>query len=144
MFFRGEYYPLSNMFPVEIEIDGQKFSCVEAAFQACKTFDRDIRQKFVGLNGFEAKKLGRQIKIRDDWEQCKVAVMKRLLKDKFNRPGFAQILISAPEPIVEDNTWGDTFWGRCNGRGRNMLGQLLSSVKREILYEVDHRVELKA
>lgn len=139
MFFRGDYYVLSNMFPVAIEIDGQTFSCVEAAFQACKTFDRDIRQKFVGLNGFEAKKLGRRIPLRPDWEQCKVAVMKRLLKDKFDRPGFAAVLIGTPEPIVEDNTWGDTFWGRCNGRGRNMLGQLLSEVKREILYEVDHK-----
>ena len=27
--------------------------------------------------------------------------------------------------IVEGNTWGDTFWGVCGGRGQNWLGRLL-------------------
>jgi predicted NAD-dependent protein-ADP-ribosyltransferase YbiA (DUF1768 family) len=31
--------------------------------------------------------------------------------------------------IVEDNTWGDTFWGQCNGMGQNQLGKLLMKIR---------------
>jgi hypothetical protein len=34
--------------------------------------------------------------------------------------------------LIEGNTWGDTFWGVCNGVGENNLGKTLMNV-REIL-----------
>jgi predicted NAD-dependent protein-ADP-ribosyltransferase YbiA (DUF1768 family) len=29
-------------------------------------------------------------------------------------------------------TWGDRFWGVCNGVGENMLGKLLMQVREEL------------
>ena len=31
--------------------------------------------------------------------------------------------------IVEENTWGDTFWGVCKGVGENHLGKLLMEIR---------------
>ena len=35
--------------------------------------------------------------------------------------------------IVEGNTWGDVFWGVCNGIGENHLGNILMDVRDEII-----------
>jgi predicted NAD-dependent protein-ADP-ribosyltransferase YbiA (DUF1768 family) len=31
--------------------------------------------------------------------------------------------------IVEENSWGDTFWGVSGGKGRNELGKLLMKIR---------------
>lgn len=133
MFFRDEYWFLSNFYPVEIECAGLKFKCVEAAFQAYKCANIEDRKKFINLNGAEAKKLGRKVPMRKDWEDIKVKVMYRLVMQKFNRnPLLLDRLKNIEGIIVEDNTWNDTFWGMCNGKGRNTLGVILTAVRNEL------------
>ena len=34
--------------------------------------------------------------------------------------------------LVEDNWWGDKFWGVCNGEGENHLGKLLMKIRDEL------------
>lgn len=133
MKFRGIYGFLSNFYTSPITVDGLTFSCVEAAFQAAKTLNPTQKQWFVGLDGSAAKRLGRRILLRPDWEAVKLDVMLSLLRQKFSDPRFAAQLIAVTEEIVEDNDWGDTFWGRCRGRGLNNLGRLLQQVRREII-----------
>jgi len=133
MTFRGIYGFLSNFYTSPITVDGLTFSCVEAAFQASKTLSPDIRKQFVGLDGSAAKRLGRRVLLRPDWEVIKLEVMKNLLRKKFSDPKFAAQLVAVTEPIVEENYWSDTFWGVCNGRGLNWLGQLLTQVRQEII-----------
>lgn len=136
MQFRNEYYFLSNMYdkgdPIVMTINRvpHTFTCVEAAFQAHK--DPDRADEFEGINGYAAKKLGRQVNLREDWEEIKDEVMLKCLRIKFSSAYMQKRLIAVDEPIVEDNTWGDVYWGRCNGVGQNKLGQLLERVKREI------------
>lgn len=133
MIFRDEYWFLSNFYPVEIECAGLKFKCVESAFQAYKCANIEDRKLFVNLNGAEAKKLGRKIPMRKDWEDIKVKVMYRLVMQKFNRnPSLLNQLKGIEGIIVEDNTWNDTFWGMCNGKGRNTLGVILTAVRNEL------------
>ena len=31
--------------------------------------------------------------------------------------------------LEETNTWGDTYWGYTNGRGRNFLGRLIARIR---------------
>jgi predicted NAD-dependent protein-ADP-ribosyltransferase YbiA (DUF1768 family) len=40
-----------------------------------------------------------------------------------------------PAHLTEGNHWGDTFWGvdLRTGKGRNYLGRILMSVRREII-----------
>lgn len=126
--FRGERFYLSNMYEYPMDINGMEFSCVEAAFQSFKTKDLELRKKFVGLNGYEAKKLGRRIALREDWDQVKVKVMRQLIQCKFSLE-LGDKLAKEQGELVETNTWGDTFWGVCNGVGQNWLGKLLMQVR---------------
>ena len=32
--------------------------------------------------------------------------------------------------LVEGNTWNDTFWGVCKGKGKNNLGKILMNVRK--------------
>ena len=136
--FVGKLDYLSNMYPhkMYVQLDGveMEFSCLESAFQACKSEDSLTHQVFQTLNGYEAKRLGRQIPIRGNWKQIRVEVMYQLLKLKFSDPYLVSLLIMTPDDdIVEHNTWNDTFWGVCNGRGEDNLGKLIRKIKQEKL-----------
>ena len=86
------------------------------------------------LNLSEAKRLGRRVRLRSDWEQVKYDVMLDVVRAKFNQhPDLAQkLLATGDEELVEGNDWGDTYWGVCNGRGKNMLGKILMRVRAEL------------
>ena len=85
-------------------------------------------------NPSEAKRLGRRVRLRSDWEQVKYDVMLDVVRAKFNQhPDLAQkLLATGDEELVEGNDWGDTYWGVCNGRGKNMLGKILMRVRAEL------------
>lgn len=138
MRFRNEYYFLSNMYPCDITLNvrgvNHTFSCVEAAFQANKETARI--NEFEGINGFEAKKLGRKVDILADWGSAanwnrhRVGIMREILICKFTQhPDLLEKLIKIDGPIVEENTWNDVFWGVCNGKGENQLGKLLMEIR---------------
>ena len=134
MFFKDDLYFLSNMFPcnVTISIGGvaRTFSCVESAFQACKNFNRAT--EFIGLDGYEARRLGRQVDLRKDWFDVKIQIMWLIVKAKFDQnPELIDKLIEVQGDIVEENTWGDTCWGICNGVGANILGKILMRLRDE-------------
>ena len=131
MIMRNEYYFLSNMYPCTIKYNGHTFTCVESAFQAQKNPAR--APEFEALNGYDAKRLGRKVKMRADWESVKLDIMKEILKIKFSDTTLANKLKSVKEPIVEENTWNDTFWGVCEGRGMNHLGMILEDIKKDLL-----------
>ena len=131
MYFKGKYYFLSNMYPCDIEIviDGKKynFTCVESAYQAHKCPGRV--SEFIQLNGYEAKRLGKRVKLRSDWNEVKVDLMKTLVKQKFSNKELFKQLKAIEGEIVETNNWGDTFWGKCYGKGQNVLGQILMEIR---------------
>ena len=59
--------------------------------------------------------------------------MKQVVSAKFNQnPELAKQLEEVSEPIVEENTWNDTYWGVCRGKGQNHLGLILQEVQKEI------------
>ena len=131
MIFRNNYYFLSNMFPCTISYNGRTYKCVESAFQAQK--DLSNAYKFEEIDGFAAKKYGRRVNLRKDWDNVKVKIMKEILIAKFTQnPELLTKLKDITEPIIEENTWNDTFWGVCNGRGENHLGKLLEEIKVEL------------
>jgi ribA/ribD-fused uncharacterized protein len=130
--FAGEYAFLSNFHPSPIKVDGLLFPTVEHAFQAAKTRHPGHIEaiRSVTTPG-RAKRLGRQVPLRPDWEHVKIDVMEALLRKKF-RPGTAlreQLEATSPAELIEGNTWGDTFWGVCRGKGQNHLGELLMKIR---------------
>lgn len=81
--FRGEYYFLSNFYSAPVTYNGMRFENNEAAFQAAKCPER--MAEFCRLNPSAAKKLGRRVKLRGDWETVKDAVMYEICKAKFSQ-----------------------------------------------------------
>lgn len=133
--FRGKYEFLSNMYPTILEVDGEVYPSAEHAFQAMKCLDKDGRIAMSACRSAkEAKKAGRLVDLRPDWEDVKVDMMYKVLKAKFSDPELAQKLRDTEgNTLVERNTQGDDFWGvNTKGQGRNMLGQLLMKVREEI------------
>jgi predicted NAD-dependent protein-ADP-ribosyltransferase YbiA (DUF1768 family) len=59
--------------------------------------------------------------------------MLRLLRLKFNQLFFKRMLMQTGErQLIEGNTWGDTYWGVCDGEGENNLGKLIMQVRKEL------------
>lgn len=131
--FRGESRWLSNFHLVKVELDGVPYSSTENAYQAAKTLDPDLRRVFRTCTPSEAKRHGRLLALRPDWEAVKVPVMLDLLRQKFAHPELrAKLLATGDAQLIEGNWWNDTFWGVCRGIGQNWLGRLLMQVRDEV------------
>ena len=126
-----EFEFASNFALCEIDLHGIKFPTVEHAFQASKTLCENERIMISQLSTpGQAKRAGRKLKLRSDWEEIKINIMYELLQQKFAQPLFRDLLLNTDDiEIIEDNNWNDYFWGKCNGRGENNLGKLLMKVR---------------
>ena len=136
--FHGPHTFLSNFAAAPVVLDGQTYPTVEHAFQAAKTFDPEQRQLIHDANTpATAKRLGRQVSLRADWEQVKYEIMRQLLQQKFAIPELrAALLATGDAELIEGNTWNDRTWGRVLVKGqwvgKNRLGELLMRVRSEI------------
>lgn len=132
--FDGEYFFLSNFSASPFRINYVLFPTMEHYFQANKADNQNdyLRIAYAHAPG-EAKRLGRKIQLRPDWEKIKDNVMLTGLRKKFADPELRSLLLATgDEELVEGNYWGDTYWGVCNGVGQNKLGKLLMQVREEI------------
>ena len=112
--FKDDYEFLSNFYPCKITIAGYTFPSVENAYQAMKCANPNDYAQFVNIGPAEAKKLGRKVQLRNDWEQIKYNVMRQLLDLKFQDKVLLKMLQdTAPESIIEGNYWHDNYWGMC-------------------------------
>lgn len=144
--FRGDYAFLSNFYHAEVFYRGYWYANNEAAFQAQKTISARERQRFcssVLSNPTEAKKLGRKIAIRPDWEQIKLQCMYEICMSKFmQHPELRNALLATGESVlIEGNTWGDRYWGMVDGRGTNNLGIILMDIRNKLGAEKDFITE---
>lgn len=132
--FKGNYFFLSNFYPCSVTVLGMEFQSSEAAFMACKTLNMEERVQFQNLKPKEAKALGRRIKLREDWDIVSIEMMELCLRAKFMaNPHLKDKLINTGDAHLEEsNTWGDTKWGTCNGKGRNLLGKLLMNIREDL------------
>lgn len=134
--FRGPYAFLSNFSPSFIIVEGLAYPTVEHAYQASKT--TELSEKLEIRNAEtpgQAKKLGKSVTLRPNWEEIKVSVMENLLRLKFqDRTLRNKLLSTGTATLVEGNGWGDTFWGVDikKNAGENHLGKLLMRIRAEI------------
>jgi hypothetical protein len=133
--FNKEYRFLSNFYPATVELDGLEYVSTEHAYQAAKTADPAERRRIrESQKPGDAKRLGKQVKMRTDWEQIKIGVMKDLVLQKFTKHKELKekLLATGDMYLEETNTWRDFVWGVCNGKGQNHLGKILMEVREEI------------
>ena len=134
--FKGDYEFLSNFAPCYIRYNGILYMSVECAFQAAKVDDVHLKKQFSRCTPQEAKKYGRKVKLRADWNNVRVDIMRELLRIKFydNHFQYRQKLIDTGNAYLEDgNKHHDTFWGVCDGAGENTLGKLLMDIREELI-----------
>lgn len=133
--FESEYRFLSNSYPCHIDHEGVVYPSPEHAYQAAKTLNLDFRKTISNCQDpARAKKMGRSLRLREDWHDIKIDVMDEILRIKFDKEPFRTLLIETnPHELVKGNTWGDTFWGVCDGVGENHLGKLLMKLRKQII-----------
>lgn len=123
--FRDEYRWLSNFWPVP-----SLGATVEHHYQAAKTDDPAWASRILEApTAGQAKRLGQRAPLRPTWNDERIPVMRSLLIVKFEGLLARRLLATGDARLVEGNTWGDTFWGVCEGVGENHLGQLLMWVR---------------
>ena len=140
--FRNEYVFLSNFYPcARLYIKGFNYPTVEHVFQVAKTLDpEEILEIQPADTPGAAKKLGKQVTLRDDWEDIKDNVMLYIVKAKFiqNHDLGKQLIDTETAKIVEGNGWHDNYWGTCSCDrcceidGQNKLGKILMKVRSEL------------
>lgn len=149
--FNGEYSFLSNFYPANIKfrVAGHNENAValdfpssEHAFQAAKSRymvdkSKNARVDYIlsvrnAPDPSYSKSLGRRVKIDTKaWDENKDWVMREVVLEKFlQHTDLAdQLLATGAAMLVEGNTWGDTYWGRCEGKGYNHLGVILMETR---------------
>lgn len=135
--FSGKYRFLSNFWLVTVHLDGVPYPSVEHAYQAAKFApESELRALIHGaVSPARAKEIAKrnQDKMLPDYHEHKLPVMEALLREKFAHAHLRQQLLDTGEfPLIEGNTWGDTFWGVCKGVGQNHLGRLLMRIRADI------------
>ena len=126
--FRGRYRFLSNFFPFPDPT-------LEHHFQAAKAVKPEDRDRIMNAKTpGAAKRMGKKVELRPDWQQVKFGIMEDLLRLKFTtNPGLrAELLDTGNRPLIEGNLWGDVIWGVSGGKGENHLGLLLMKVRAEL------------
>ena len=137
--FKDRYEFLSNFSESVICHEYVFYPTVEHFFQAMKTTDLKQRRWIANASTpGEAKRRGRSIELRPDWEDIKEDVMLEGLRLKFKIPALREALLNTQSAeLIEGNTWHDCEWGicscsRCGGIGNNKLGKLLMKVRSEL------------
>jgi len=137
--FRGEYFFLSNFYQTPIEFENKVYPSSENAYQAAKT-DQQNRDEFMlhkngaSISPGEAKRLGRKVKLRENWENLRLQVMEDILRIKFKPNSYLanKLIRTETRQLIEGNTWRDTYWGSYNGKGQNNLGKILMKIRESL------------
>lgn len=136
-----KYGCFSNFYPCKVEFDGIVYQNSEAAWQAQKTLAKHKRMEFAQMTASNAKRAGRRVTLREDWEEVKYNLMVEVLRAKFTQnEELGKVLKSTGDATIVENTtgWHDNLWGscscqRCNGiTGQNLLGKALMQVRSEL------------
>ena len=134
--FQGNYRWLSNFAPVNIKLAGRSYASVEHAYMSAKS-DAVWWKRYcsdINTTAGQVKRKSRDIKLKENWKDIKVDIMRECLVQKFNTISYKTWLEQTGDLYIQEgNTWGDTFWGVClkTGKGSNYLGELIMEIRKE-------------
>lgn len=133
--FRGRLAFCSNFHPKSMFLDGLYYKTREHAFHWGKFTDWNIKEIIrCQPTSRDAKREAKLYKefVRTDWYTgYSVEWMEYVVYTYFKQHEHEQdrLLDTGVEHLEERNTWGDTFWGTVDGKGRNELGKCLMRVR---------------
>jgi ribA/ribD-fused uncharacterized protein len=136
--FSGDNAFLSNFFPCIVLFEGLIFPSSEHAFQAQKADHNFDKLRFTSpeLTPGQAKRLGKKVTLRSDWDKVKLGVMANVVLAKFDQHLELRelLMLTWPHNLIEGNNWGDRFWGAelVDGEwvGENHLGKILMRARK--------------
>jgi ribA/ribD-fused uncharacterized protein len=131
------YSAFSNFHPAPIRIGGRTYPTSEHYFQACKAETREECEAIRKAgNPAQAKRMGRKVKLRKDWESIKVKVMRVALRAKFTQhKDLKDLLLSTGDAVIHEDAPKDAVWGWMGGSGQDLLGKLLMELRDELRNE---------
>ncbi len=135
--FTGDRYFLSNFWDVKHTVNVAGGPCVfystECSFQASKVENPTEARCFVNLTPRQGKIRGKQVKLREGWDDIRDEIMYQVNMAKYTQnPVLAEkLLATGDDELVEYNTWNDKYWGVCRGEGENKLGKVLMRIRQE-------------
>lgn len=135
--FQKEYRWLNNFAPVKITLDNIDYYSVEHAYMSAKS-DNIEWKKFCSDSENKAgdvKRKSKTLKVKDNWNEIKIQIMRECIKQKFNQePYKTKLLNTGTEYIQEGNMWNDKFWGVClkTNKGQNNLGKLIMEIRNQL------------
>ena len=126
---------LSNFSEHPVMIDEIEYPTVEHYYQCEKCTDNgDYKWVFMSASPGQAKRRGKSVSIRPDWDSVKTDIMKKALEAKITQhPHLRRLLLeTGTEDLVEDSPY-DWYWG-CgkNGTGQNVMGHLWMTIRESL------------
>ena len=132
--FNDSYAFLSNFYYSQIKYEGHTFMTLEHCFQAQKAVtDQDKRVIMSAPTPEKARKLGNDMKLREDWEEVRLKILTECIRIKFEPDStLADKLIGTGSKLLVDGNYShEMFYGSClcddhkNQPGQNILGKSL-------------------
>lgn len=137
LYFYSKSFFLSNFYPAGFRVNGKRYPTVEHYFQSQKTTDPLGAERIrLAETPYRAKRMGRYVGLRPDWEKIKEDVMMQGLRLKFANPIMRVRLIKTGNVKLVENSPYDFYWGG-HDNGRNRLGILLMKLRKELQDEND-------
>ncbi len=129
----GRYKCFSNWYSCSFTYQGYTWSNSEQALMYFKSFDKEYQKKIKKANNpAVAKKLGRQVKLRPDWDQVKLSLMIEILYAKFSQNADLKEILLNTNGVKIHEDCNDPWWGGGPNYpgGRDYLGRALMSVRK--------------
>jgi len=138
------YGCFSNLYQRPIVFEDQIFDTAEHAYQAGKARKPHVRDWILAAPSPSLVAMAAHglywWDIRSDWSKIKFDRMRQVLRAKFEQhQDLCEVLLSTGDArLVESATVNNPvnrLWGEVNGRGKNMLGQLLMELRDQLRQE---------
>jgi len=132
---KSEFGEFSNFYLTRILLDGKEWPSSEHYYMAQKTSDESAQEAIrQASTPAEAKRMGREVNLHDDWDVLKYDVMHRVVYAKFDQNEHLRfvLLSTGDRPIHE--SCRDPWWGGGPQfpSGRDWLGKVLMTVRDEL------------
>lgn len=148
--FALEHVFCSNFSSARVRYKGQLYTSVEHAYQTIKVKDAgyiELASEMLGMiNPYNIKKIGGSITASKEWKKTEEQLMEELIRAKFNQnPRHKALLLESEYENYFEMT-ADRKWATGvrltqsmpavdpkTLRGKNVVGSILSKIKRELL-----------
>lgn len=143
-FYRASEKPygaFSNLYRRPIEFEGEVFATSEHAYQAGKARKPEVREWVLSAPSPALVAMAAHglyyWDIAPGWSRVKFDRMRGVLRAKFTQhEDLKQLLLSTGDARLVESATVDNevnrLWGEVNGKGRNMLGELLMELRAEL------------